>query len=77
MEVRSRSLLLAVFGVWTGFLGMMAVVVSDVALARMLGAIALMCGLLIALTGLRRAVHHQPGDPPTATLFNDNFGSDS
>ncbi len=53
---QARLLLVAVIGVWIGFLGMMAVIVVDGGSARAPGAVALAGGLAVAIAFLRSAV---------------------
>jgi hypothetical protein len=60
MEVQS-GFLLVVFGAWTEFLGLLALVAVDVPFPKMLGAAALICGLVIALVGLTEVVRDTPG----------------
>jgi len=73
MEVRSRFLLVAVFGVWTGFLGFMAVAATDEAVPQMLGVVAVVCGILVTFVGLGTVVRDRLGDGPrTARYVDDN-----
>lgn len=78
MDVQSRFLLVAVLGVWTGFLGLMAVVATEAAFPKMLGAVALACGLVIAVAGLNRVVGDRPATiDQRAPQSTRNAGSDS
>jgi hypothetical protein len=61
-------LLVADFGVWTGFVGLIAIVAADETFPKTLGAAALICGLAIALVGLDRVVRDRPACRPPAGL---------
>ena len=67
-KVQSRHLLVADFGVWTGFVGLIAIVAADETFPKTLGAVALICGLAIALVGLDRVVRDRPACRPPAGL---------
>lgn len=60
MEVQSRFLLVAIFGMWAGFLGLMAVVATDEEFPRTVGTVGLFAGLVIAYFGLSRVIHDRP-----------------
>ena len=56
-DLQSRYLLLAVLGAWVGFLGLIAIAANQ---AFLIGAVALILGLLILMVGLRGVFHDQP-----------------
>lgn len=72
MKVQSRHLLVADFGVWTGFLGLIAIVAVDETFPKILGAVGLICGLAIAIVGLDKVVRDRPPSRPPAGLYVDD-----